>query len=123
MCYNQQMSKKKQPDDAQILEIPARITHRLESDGSVIAEVEAVLPVEVNDEIINGMHEEALMTGKSYERIVNDLLTQTVAHALAHDEKKQAHFRHIAKEHRSNILTEVTVTGKITLPRTTAAKH
>jgi hypothetical protein len=49
------------------MQVPARITYRLESDHSIIEETDAVLPVPVDDGIINGILEESLMTGRSSE--------------------------------------------------------
>jgi hypothetical protein len=49
------------------MQVPARITYRLECDHSIVEETEAVLPVSVDDGIINGILEEATMTGRSSE--------------------------------------------------------
>jgi hypothetical protein len=51
------------------LPVPRCLTDRLESNGSVIEKPEAVLPITVDDEIINGMHDEALLTGRSPRNI------------------------------------------------------
>jgi hypothetical protein len=40
---------------------------------------------------------------------------------MAHDPERQAHFSHLAAEHQTNILTEVSIRGQIVLPRTKAA--
>ncbi len=110
-------------DTEQIIEIPIRITYLLESTKEIVEQQEHVLPIPVDDEIINGMHEEALFTGKSYEEIASPIVTRAVAENMARDQAKQDHLAHIAKEHKTNILTEVSITGKVVVPRTSGAKR
>jgi hypothetical protein len=116
------MTHRSADEPEQVLSIPARITYRLESDYSIVAREDVVLPVFVDDDILSGILKQALMTGQSYEEIVTPILTQAVAERLAHDPERQAHFSHIAAEHRTNILTEVSIRGQIVLPRTKAAR-
>ncbi len=113
----------KKADTTQIMQIPVRITYLLESTKEIIEQQETVLPVPVDDEIINGMHEEALFTGKSYEEISSPIVTRSVAENMARDQGKQDLLAQIAKDHKTNILTEVSITGKVIVPRTSAAKR
>ncbi len=113
----------KKADTTQIMQIPVRITYLLESTKEIIEQQENVLPVPVDDEIINGMHEEALLTGRSYEEVISPIVTRSVAESMARDQAKQDHLAHISRDHNTNILTEVSIAGKVVVPRTSAAKR
>ena len=113
----------KKADTTQIMQIPVRITYLLESTKEIIEQQEHVLPIPVDDEIINGMHEEALLTGKSYEEIASPIVTRAVAENMARDQARQDHLAHFAKDHKTNILTEVSITGQVVVPPTSAAKR
>ncbi len=57
------MKRTKTHATTQLLHIAVRITYRLESTHEVVEQQEQTLPVPVDDGIINGILEEALLTG------------------------------------------------------------
>jgi hypothetical protein len=100
--------------DSYVIDVPIRIIYRLASDNSIIEEEEGAQPIEVDDRLIAMTEIASIRSGQPIEKIVLDFITEIVAKRLANEPEKRSSLEALANKYHCNILTEVTLKGKVT---------